>query len=157
MKGALNEMTKQEYIDKLVEYREGVWASVDGLSDEQLSEPMGEDKWSIKDTLGHLAAWEGEAVHAFEQKERGERPTIGDITDYDAWNEVESGKRKDWSADQIRQELRSNRERLMEIVAGLPEDEKIWAPERATARLLGTLIDHDKHHLESIRQHVETA
>lgn len=148
-------MTKQEYIERLSEYRAGIVALVEGLSDEQLSEPMGEGKWSIKDTLGHLAAWEGETVKAFEQKARGERPTIGDITDYHGWNEVESGKRKEWSADQIRQEFKSNRERLMEIVRQIPEDEKIWAPERATARLLSGLIDHDKHHLESIRGHVE--
>ncbi|HYP25325.1 MAG TPA: DinB family protein [Blastocatellia bacterium] len=148
-------MTKQEYIEKLSEYRARVWDAVEGLNDEQLSEPMGEGKWSIKDTLGHLAAWEGEAVHAFEQKARGERPTIGDITDFDAWNEVESGKRKDWSPDQIRQELKGNRDRLMEIVAGIPEDEKIWASDRATARILGTLINHDRHHLEGIRRHVE--
>jgi uncharacterized damage-inducible protein DinB len=157
MKGVWIEMTKQEYIETLSEGRARVWALIEGLSDERLSEPMGDGKWSIKDTLGHLAAWEGEAVRAFEQKARGERPTIGDIKDFDAWNEVESGKRKDWSPEQIRQELRSNRDRLLEIVGNLPEDEKVWAPERSTARLLGSLIDHDKHHLESIRRQVETA
>ena len=150
-------MTKQEYIEKLSEGRALIQSSVEGLNDEQLSEPMGEGKWSIKETLGHLAAWEGAVVNAFEQKARGERPTIGDIKDFDAWNEVESGKRKGWSSDQIRQELKSNRDRLMEIVGSLPEDEKVWAPDRSTARMLGTLIDHDKHHLESIRRHVERA
>jgi uncharacterized damage-inducible protein DinB len=156
VKGVRNEMTKREYIEKLSECRADVRALVDGLSDEQLSEPMGEGKWSVKDTLGHIAAWEGETVKAFEQKARGERPTIGDITDFNAWNEVESGKRKEWSADQIREELRRNGERLMEVVGSIPEDEKIWAPERSTARLLDALIDHDKHHLESIRRHLET-
>ncbi len=147
-------MTKQEYIERLSEGRALIWATIEGLSDEQLSEPMGDGKWSVKDTLGHLAAWEGEGVKAFEQKARGERPTIGDIKDFDAWNEVESTKRKDWSAEQIRQELKSNHDRLLEIVRNLPEDEKVWAPERSTAQLLGTLIYHDKHHLESIRRHL---
>ncbi|HVF90720.1 MAG TPA: DinB family protein [Blastocatellia bacterium] len=150
-------MTKQEYVEKLSELRARVWASVEAMSDEQMSSPMGEGKWSVKDTLGHLAAWEGETVNAFEQKARGERPTIADIKDFNAWNEVESGKRKDWSPEQIREELKSNRERLLEIVGNIPEDEKIWAPERATARLLSGLIDHDEHHLESIRRFSETS
>src|SRR5215213_7666015 len=122
-------MTKQEYIDKLSELRAEVLALVEAMSDEQISRPTGEGKWSIKDTLGHLAAWEGEAVNAFEQKARGERPTIGDIKDFDAWNEVQSGKRKDCSPEQVRQELKGNRDRLLEIVGNIPEDERIWAPE----------------------------
>ena len=34
---------------------------------------MAEGKWSIKDILGHLAAWEGEVVKGFRQKANGER------------------------------------------------------------------------------------
>ena len=59
---------------------------------------MAEGKWSIKDTLGHVAAWEGEVVRGFEQKAKGERPSIGDIKDFDIFNAAES-QRKDASIE----------------------------------------------------------
>ncbi|HEU4389337.1 MAG TPA: DinB family protein, partial [Blastocatellia bacterium] len=98
-------MVKQQFIEKLVNQRLNVLKAAEGLSDQELSKPMGEGKWSVKDMLGHLAAWEGEVVRAFEQKASGQRPTIGDIKDFDSWNSVEAGKRRDRTPDQIRNEL----------------------------------------------------
>src|SRR5215470_6064182 len=143
-------MIKHEYVEKLLAERQNVLKSVEGLNDEELTRPMGEDKWSIKDTLGHLAAWEGEVVKAFEQKARGERPTIGEITDFDSWNKVEAGKRKDLSVDEIRRELNDTRKRLLTVLSALPEDGDAWAPERSSARLLNVLIQHDDHHSKKI-------
>jgi uncharacterized damage-inducible protein DinB len=146
-------MIKQDYIDKLTAERQKVLSTVEGLSDEEMARPMAEGKWSIKDTLGHLAAWEGEAVRAFEQKARGERPTIGDITDFDAWNEVEAGKRKDRTAEEIRQEMTGNRERLLAILNDLPDEGNVWAADRMTARLVSTLIEHDQHHGKALHDY----
>ena len=146
-------MTKREYIEKLNEERLNVLKACEGLADDELSKPMGEGKWSVKDTLGHLAAWEGEVVKAFEQKARGERPTIGDISDYNAWNGVQAANRKDLSPAEIRREFHDNRARLMTIVSELPDDAKVWDPERSTAKMLGMLIQHDEHHWRQIHDH----
>jgi uncharacterized damage-inducible protein DinB len=146
-------MIKQEYIEKLTAERQNVLSAVEGLNDEELSQPMAEGKWSVKDTLGHLAAWEGEAIRAFEQKARGERPTIGDITDFNAWNEVESAKRKDRTAEEIRREIAGNRERLLAILNDLPDEGNVWAPERMTARLVDMLIQHDQHHAKTLHEY----
>jgi uncharacterized damage-inducible protein DinB len=144
-------MTKQDFIDGLNLQRSNTLKAIDGLSDEEISRPMAEGKWSIKDTLGHLAAWEGEVVKGFRQKANGERPSISDIKEYDPWNATETAKRKDLSADEIRAELMENRENLLSIVQAFPEDdEKVWDPARYTAKMLGMLMQHDAHHCKAI-------
>jgi uncharacterized damage-inducible protein DinB len=143
-------MVKHDYIEKLIEERLNVMKATEGLSDEELAKPMGEDKWSIKNTFGHLAAWEGEVVKAFEQKARGERPTIGDITDFDAWNHVEADKRKDATVHDARNELKETRKRLLTILHSLPDEGDVWSPERSTAKMLNVLIQHDRHHWKTI-------
>jgi len=146
-------MTKHEFLEKLNEQRINLWKSIEGLNDEELCRPMAEGKWSFKDTLGHLAAWEGEVINAFEQKARGERPTIGNITDFDAWNGVEAGKRKDRSPEEIRGELQHSRVRLLAIVNDLPDSGEIWEPERSTSKMLSMLIEHDQHHWKQIHDY----
>ena len=146
-------MTKHDYLEKLNEQRMNVLKAIEGLTDDELCRPMAEGKWSFKETLGHLAAWEGEVINAFEQKARGERPTIGNITDFDAWNGVEAGKRKDRSLDEIRGELQSARVRLLEIVNDLPDSGELWDPERSTAKMLAMLIGHDQHHWKQIHDY----
>jgi uncharacterized protein (TIGR03083 family) len=143
-------MNKQEYIERLVEERQNVMKALEGLSDEQMSRPMAEGKWSVRDVLGHLAAWENEVVKAFEQKARGQRPTIADITDYDSWNAAEAEKRKYKSVEDIRHELKQTRKRLLTILNDLPEDESTWSPERSTAKMMKMLIEHDRHHWKAI-------
>ena len=144
-------MVKQEFLDQMLEQRLNVLKAAEGVSDDEMRQPMGEGKWSIKDTLGHLAAWEGEIVKAFEQKARGERPTIGDITDFEAFNQAEAKKRKDKSVEEIRAEFNATRERLLAAVNALPDEGDVWSPERSTAKMLDVVIQHDKHHCKSIR------
>ena len=144
-------MNKSDYLKQLNETRSAVWKAVDSVPAEELSRPISEGKWSIKDTLGHLAAWEGEVIRAFEQKANGQRPTIGEIQDFDAWNNVESAKRKDQSVKEVLGELRQSRERLLGIINGLEDDGDMWSPERSTAKMLGMLIEHDQHHVAAIR------
>jgi uncharacterized damage-inducible protein DinB len=146
-------LIKQNYIENLNAARKTMINATDGLTEEELCRPMAEGKWSIKDTLGHLAAWEGEVVKAFEQKARGERPTIGDIKDFDSWNEVQAAERRSRSLAEIKREFMETRERLLAIVNGFPDDGDLWSPERSTAKMLGTLIQHDQHHSKSIREY----
>ena len=146
-------MNKHEFIERLIEERRNVLKAIEGVTDEEFCKPMAEGKWSIKDTLGHLTAWEAEVANAFEQKARGERPTIGDIKDFDPWNDAQAAKRKDNSAEEIRREFNENRRRLLTIVNGLPEDESLWSPERSTSKLLNVIIEHDRHHWKALCAH----
>ena len=152
-------MNKRQFIEKLIEERQNVLKAIEGVTDAELCKPMAAGKWSIKDTLGHLTGWEAEVINAFEQKARGQRPTIGDIKDYDAWNGEQAEKRKDDTADQIRREFNENRKQLLTIVNGLPEDESLWSPERSTAKLLNVIIEHDRHHWKALCEyrHLECA
>jgi uncharacterized protein (TIGR03083 family) len=143
-------MKKKEFTERLLEERLNVLKTIEGLAEEQMSEPLAEGKWSVKDTLGHLAAWEGEVLKAFEQKARGERPTIGDISDFQAFNTRQAEKRKHQSARETLDELNTTRKRLLAIVSELPDDGDVWSPQRSTAKLLEVLIKHDRHHSQQV-------
>ena len=62
-------------------------AALDGLNEEQLTEPwLG--TWSIREIVGHMAAWHREMAPALERLARGERPFPDGVRydDVDAWN-----------------------------------------------------------------------
>ena len=143
-------MNKQEFIEKLTEERANVLKAIEGVSDVELVQPMAEGKWSIKDTLGHLTAWEAAVINAFEQKARGERPTMPNLENLDAWNAEQAAKREGKSADEVRHEFNESRKRLLTIVSGLADDEGLWSPERSTAKMLSGLIHHDRHHWKAL-------
>lgn len=68
-------MTQDEILDALEDERENLLDAIDGLSDEQLTEPGVAEDWSIKDILHHLAMWEAEMVKLLWQAAQGEQPT----------------------------------------------------------------------------------
>jgi uncharacterized damage-inducible protein DinB len=144
---------KQEFIQRLIDERLNVMKAIEGLDDDELCKPLAEGKWSAKDTLGHLAAWEGEVVNAFAQKARGEKPTIGNITDFNSWNGVQSEKRKDASPEEVRNELNETRKRLLTFLDALPDEGDVWSEQRSTSKMLNMLIEHDRHHWQGICEH----
>ena len=92
-------------------------SAIDGLSDEQMSEPS-LDGWSVKDHLAHLALWDD--LRAMEV----ERVSAGHASAWkfpeaqeDAFNEVGYELRRSLSAAQARWELERLRKRLLDAIA----------------------------------------
>jgi len=54
---------KDDLLQHYRQTREGLMSAIDGLSDEQMSEPS-LDGWSVKDHLAHLAYIRGINPHA---------------------------------------------------------------------------------------------
>jgi uncharacterized damage-inducible protein DinB len=103
------------------ESRQRLLAAIDGLSDEQLSERT-LDGWSIKDHLAHLALWDdvraGEvarisAGHASAYRMDGQQD--------EAYNALGYDLRADLSVDQVKWELTTTRQRLLDAIATASE------------------------------------
>src|SRR5262245_22769563 len=126
-------------------------------------------RWSVKDVLGHLAAWATEFRHEIETIARGEpfgysitfTPRIGPTQ----WNERERDRRRDASLDTIFREFDAETLRLQDLAMSLP-DEVLFAvaelpqtPDgtaanrwhRRPADLMLMKCWHDRYHLDRLR------
>ncbi len=74
-------MTKDEIFDALEDERENFLDAIDGLSDDELQLPGVVGKWSIKDIMIHLSAWEAEMVKLLWQAKQGQPPSNPDWTE----------------------------------------------------------------------------
>ena len=68
-------MNKSEVLVALEEGRDEFLQSIDGLSEEFMTQPGLNGDWSVKDLLVHLTRWEAELVKLLWQVGRGMKPT----------------------------------------------------------------------------------
>jgi len=143
---------KQALLHRLTQERATVFYGIAFLPDEELVRRPAFGEWSAKDVLGHLAAWDGEYTRAIEQFRRGERPSLWDIGDCDAWNAEQARRRWDMPLEHIEEELISTRRRLLDLLTGLPDDSfYVCGPPPLHHRaflphVLNALADHDREH-----------
>lgn len=77
------------------------------------------DKWSLKDMLAHLAAWNHVDAEHTERVRDGKE--FEWISDWDAFNEQEVAKRKHLPWDAVVAELDASADYLIATFQGLPE------------------------------------
>src|SRR5207249_914575 len=96
---------KDDLLQHYRQTREGLMSAIDGLSDEQMSEPS-LDGWSVKDHLAHLALWDDLRAMEVERVSAGhESAWKFPEAQEDAFNEVGYELRRSLSAAQARWEL----------------------------------------------------
>ena len=74
-------MNKQQLLTALNEERAKFLKSIEGLSNEQMTEKGVIDDWSIKDMLAHIATWESEMVTFIAQLQQGKKPRTNLMSD----------------------------------------------------------------------------
>lgn len=107
--------------DTLLEHfrrmREELLSAIDGLGDEQMTEPS-IDGWSVKDHLAHIALWDdiraGEVMRISAGHDSAWRMTGEQDA---AFNELGYALRRDLPLGQVRWELATSRQRLMDAIA----------------------------------------
>ena len=111
----------EEDRDALLEHygrtREGLLAAIDGLSDALMTETS-LDGWSVKDHLAHLALWDdlrsAEVVRISEGHKSAWRMTD---EQGDAYNTMGYDLRRSLPLAQVRWELATSRQRLLDAIA----------------------------------------
>jgi len=111
--------------DLLRHYRESrakLLAALDGLTDEQMSEPT-IDGWAVKDHLAHLALWDEIRATEVERITAGFESAWKMTEDQnEAHNATGYEVRRSMSAAQVRWELEQSRRKLLDaITAATPE------------------------------------
>jgi hypothetical protein len=123
-------------------------AAIDGLTDEQMSDPS-LDGWSVKDHLGHVSAWD--AIRAAEI----ERISAGHASAWHmsreqaaAFGRLTYDLRRNLPAAQLRWELDNGYRRLLEAIASASErglDGSLYGE-------AGLFSTHDAEHTMWIRR-----
>jgi uncharacterized damage-inducible protein DinB len=102
------------------ESREALHAAIDGLSDQQMSEPT-IDGWAVKDHLAHIAFWDDLRADEVERISAGFESawTMTDEQD-EAYNLSAYELRRSMSAAQARWEVETSGHKLLEAIAAAP-------------------------------------
>jgi hypothetical protein len=114
----------------LIEGINRAWSTLEktiaGSDKEALTTPGG-DRWSVKDHLAHIEGWERYLLALLER--RSPSAAIGiDLatlrsTDDDALNELLIEPTKEQPLSQVMADMRSTHERLLVVIADLPEED----------------------------------
>jgi uncharacterized damage-inducible protein DinB len=91
-------------------------AAIDGLSDEVMTDPS-LDGWSVKDHLAHLALWDDIRAGEVARISAGHDSAWQMTPDQDAtFNALGHALRRALSLDQVRWELATSRQRLLDAI-----------------------------------------
>lgn len=77
--------------------------------------------WTVKDLIGHLSAWEEACLLPLRAFAQGQSFIAEDIPDHDAWNAVQSARRRDWPLQQVMDEYAALRSELVQLAEGMSE------------------------------------
>lgn len=107
--------------------------------------------WSVKDIVGHVASWEAEVITALREIRQGRRPHMLDFDEarHDEWNADHIARKRMLDFFSVLRQLRAERERLLEAVADLTDDE-VGAEDSLARRVLESHIAHDRDHWHEI-------
>lgn len=118
--------TVRQVVDAIVENRRRFEAFCRSLSPEELERPVPQSTWLVRDFIAHLTTldpvmerWFVGGVVSGGDDGDGERASF----DIDAFNEAEVGARRGWPLDQLFEEGRHNRERLIAALSRLTAED----------------------------------
>ncbi len=120
--------TVQRVIASIRDHRERFERFCRSLSEEELSRPVPDSGWIVKDFVSHLGTLDPELVRTFEAAAAG-RPEEAGLTsdgqpyDLDALNEALVAERREWPLERILAEASRNRAALIESLERLTDED----------------------------------
>lgn len=139
---------RDELLRHYRESREKLLAVIDGLTEDQMSEPT-IDGWAVKDHLAHLAFWDDLRAAEVERISAGHE-SAWKMTDEqdDALNATGYATRRAMSAAQARWEIENSRRKLLEAISAAPPE----ALDGERYGDAGLRSDHENDHLGWIQR-----
>ncbi len=146
-------MNREQLLLKLDRAWSALGEAVAGLSEAQLTEPGVTGDWSVKDILGHVTAWEREALTHLPHILDGQRPPryadlYGGI---DAFNALKTIENRALSLAEVQQRFEDTHRQLLAYLEAAPE-EPLATETRFRRRIRLDTYSHYPNHTEAIRQ-----
>jgi uncharacterized damage-inducible protein DinB len=150
----------QTLIDKLAAARGEILQTIEGLDEGALTWKPGDARWSIKETLAHLASAEGSHRQVAQAIAVGQTVDVPDF-DLDTWNAARVAERRQQSMDEILEEMAAERQHTLSALHDL-EDEALDRQglhpalgETTVLKVFRVIPIHERWHLKDIRQLLE--
>jgi uncharacterized damage-inducible protein DinB len=150
----------QTLIDKLASARGEILQTIEDLNEGVLTWQPEDGRWSIKETLAHLASAEGSHRQVAQAIAVGQTVDVPDF-DLDAWNAARVAERCQRSTDEILEEMAAERQRTLSALQDL-EDKALERQglhpalgETTVLKVLRIIPIHERWHLKDIQQLLE--
>ncbi len=154
-------MKRDEAVVRLRAARREFLETLAGINPEEMERPNAIQKWSLKDLLGHIAAWDEETLRVAQafamQPEPHYSYSVSPRNDFAAWNQEQVEARKDRSLQEIRREFDNARRDLIQVIEGMTDQVLMrpkatpWDEVRTGFELLSASAEHDLEHARDIR------
>ena len=129
MTGQSNKKSKRQkaFLRRLVEAKERLTISIEGLDEATICQEPVVDDWTIKDLLGHIVSWNEEFRANIAMILTGEHPgydhEISGEDNFSEWNHRWVIKKRDTSLEQIIADVDRDYQEAVELIEGLKTDE----------------------------------
>jgi len=118
-------MLLTELVEKANESLGLLIQSTEGLYQGDMVIPNSIGKWSIKDVINHITAWEEEAAKAFEIWKVGIEPDWNHINDLDEFNNANVKQRRKIPLSKVINQLQMVHNGVIENIKSVSDDEYI--------------------------------
>ncbi len=116
------EETRCEMLILLAETRRTTCALLSSLDPDRIIH-TDERHWRVRDILGHLSVWNGEAARSLRAYAAGsEYHCIPSEAEYYDYNGPAAEERKSWTMDQVWAEYETAHDQLKQLVSSLPDE-----------------------------------
>jgi hypothetical protein len=154
MKSDLKE-TRQQMLELLdVTYRETMSALSD-IDPERVVHD-GETPWRVRDVIGHIGVWNGEAAQSLRAHAGGGAYHCVLLeAQYDEYNGLAVAERRTWTVAQVWDEYRAAHDQLtalVEVMSNESWDREMlfpWNEPGSTWRLIKIMMKHEQEHREA--------
>ena len=151
----VEEMRKQ-MLDLLIATRRETQQSFSGVDMDRVLH-ADQAKWRLRDVLGHLGVWNGEAARSLQAHAQGaEYHCIASEAKYDEYNALAVAERRDWDNRQVWAEYEASADQLKLLLESMPSEywgRRMLYPwnERGTVQyLIEVMMMHEVEHREAV-------
>jgi len=113
--------------------------------------------WRVRDVIGHIGVWNGEAAQSLRaHAEGGKYHCISSEAKIDEYNGSTVDERRTWTVERVWVEYKTSHDQLKSLVETMSNDDwdrdmlYPWNEEGATWRLIEVMMKHEEEHREAI-------
>lgn len=146
---------RQQLLFRMVKARASVLAAVQGMGAATAERPLGEGKWSARETILHLVTRDRARLREMEAALRGVRPSWdgSDPGRQALVNQEDLAPLRALSWEDALKLLLTTRQDLMEALESIPEEPaEIWSEDHPLGWMFQRLPGHDLHHADIIKR-----
>lgn len=151
--------SKADLLHHIRSERASLEAAIELLGASNLTQPVLDGGWSVKDVLAHITIWERRIVRAIGDGQRGETPAWPEpgwsIEQLDEINQLDFARDKDRSLDDVLGESLSSYQAALACAESLDEGELLrppaWRPNVTLIQMISANTwDHYREHIDQI-------